>query len=1031
MAACRTNRLWSVRHLKKTTKIMVAVLIAVVAVGIFILAVFAERNSQEEAVASDRVVINEIMASNRSVVADEQGSYADWIELYNPTDTPVDLAGFGLSNEEGQIKWLFPKIVMEPGGYILVFATSNAVVNVNAPYQHTGFKLSASGGVVVLTNSGGEAIDMVEFGTQQTNISLGRSSEDASVWVPFEAPTPGFSNDAAGAQSFAATRVAMDVDLLITEVMASNSTTYADNDGEYSDYIEIYNAGDTEVDLTGFALSDNPDNVTKWRFPEVTILPGEHIAVFASGKDAQSTDIENKQIHTSFRISAYAETIVLADPLGLSIDEVTISEAVTDSAYMRALDVSDNYTEDWALLDTPSPGFFNNESGYSLFEQNNNVAAGPVVITEVMVANNTYLAEEDGEFYDWIELHNQSGEAVDIGGYSLTDDTSFPTKWRFPQTVLAPGQFLTVLASGLADTESPDVKKKYMHTNFALSAAGEVLALYDANAQLQDRYRIRTMPNDVSVGRNEGENVLFYFEKPTPGQTNSSPSVGIVSTPQPSDDAGSYSGAQQIGFTSETMDAKIYYTLDGTVPTSDSSLYMDPLTLRETGIIRTRAYKDGYIDSAVGTYTFFIDEAHELPLISVVTDPDNLWDEQTGIYVLGPNPELVAGSTLHYEVANYLEGKKKSERPASFEVFDKSGGRVFEQDVAIRIQGGYSRDNQQKSLSVIARAEYGLGTLAYPFFEELPFEEYESLVLKNGGQDQWYAKIKGPVIQTLTNGKINCLVQTFKTYVVYLNGEYWGVYFLQEKHNEDFAALHENVEDSSTVNYLAGSGMSDDPRFLLNGTNEGYKEVYTYATTHDMSQKEHFDYVAERLDTDSFMDLMVNQVYIANSDYYNLQFYQVPDGKWKQVLYDFCWAFRLDHSTLTYRRDPKNGGSDMFNALLSYEPWKQAFIARMAWTMENIYTVDHFVDVIDEMTDAVAAEMPAERAKFTDYLRDWNIEVEELRTFAKERPANALLQLKSVFGLSGSQLREHFSFSDEELMRAFNLSESQMSSIFG
>jgi spore coat protein CotH len=267
--------------------------------------------------------------------------------------------------------------------------------------------------------------------------------------------------------------------------------------------------------------------------------------------------------------------------------------------------------------------------------------------------------------------------------------------------------------------------------------------------------------------------------------------------------------------------------------------------------------------------------------------------------------------------------------------------------------------------------------------------------------------------------------------VVYLNGEYWGVYFLQEKRNEDFVAQHENVEDADSINVISGSGLSSGPNFIQNGTNEGYKELYNYMTTHDMSQKENFDYVAARLDTDSFMDLIINQIYVANSDYYNLQFYQIPDGKWKQIFYDFCWAFREPgHPTLEARMNPKNGGSSVFNALLDYAPWKEKFIERFAQTMEDVYAVDRFIGVIDEVAASVASEMPAERAKFTDTSGDWESRVEELRTFAKERPAHVLRQLKRVFNLSGSQFRSCFSLSDEQLMSAFNLSESQMQSIF-
>jgi hypothetical protein len=121
----------------------------------------------------------------------------------------------------------------------------------------------------------------------------------------------------------------------------------------------------------------------------------------------------------------------------------------------------------------------------------------------------------------------------------------------------------------------------------------------------------------------------------------------------------------------------------------------------------------------------------------------------------------------------------------------------------------------------------------------------------------------------------------------------------------------------------------------------------------------------------------------------------------------------------------------MFNALLAYEPWKKAFAERFAWMMENLYTTDRFVSVIDEVAASVAAEMPAERAKFTDYKRDWDKEVESMRTFAKERPYHVLSQIKSVLGVSGSTLRGYFSFTDEQMKTGFNLSDEQMQNLFG
>ena len=153
---------------------------------------------------------------------------------------------------------------------------------------------------------------------------------------------------------------------------------------------------------------------------------------------------------------------MLSDTLGRVIDEVTLNEMDPDSAMSRALDAGENYTGEWAVTDKPSPGYYNNESGYSLFEQNNIVATGDIVINEVMPANSSLVQADDGGYYDWIEIYNRGSETVNISSYSLTDDTSYPTKWRFPDTELAAGEYLVVLASGLGDdtADTDEVKKK-------------------------------------------------------------------------------------------------------------------------------------------------------------------------------------------------------------------------------------------------------------------------------------------------------------------------------------------------------------------------------------------------------------------------------------------------------------------------------------------------------------------------------------------------------------------------------------------
>ena len=1001
------------------------ILAAALCVGIFFIIQNEQKKPKAEAgqTVASGVLINEFMASNGGCIYDDKGDNSDWIELYNPGITDVSLSGLGLSDDKTTVKWAFPDVTLKAGGYMVVFASGKSKTD-PAGVLHAGFKLSADGGGIYLVDASGKFLDQAEYEEQAKNVSVGRTVADINTWSVLSSPTPGYANDDAGAQAFAASRYAPESPLLITEVMAANKTTLTDNTGAYSDYVEIFNKSAEPVSLNGFGLSDNPQNVLGWKFPDVTIQPGTYMVVFASGNE-QATDIEKGAIHAGFGISSFKEVITLASPQGLILDQVTVLDSQADMAFARTFDGT-AYTADWALTSKPSPGYVNTDEGSQQFVEAHPIAFGDIAISEVMTSNQDFLAESNGETYDWIELYNRGSQPVNLAGYGLTDNTGNPGKFRLPDKTLAPGEYYTVLASGLANDQT--IKKNYVHTTFKLSAGGEVLALFNAEGILQDKLTIDALPRGLSVGRMAQQDGIFYFTQPTPGTANANPSSGFVADPKADIPAGSYPSAQTVTISCATEGAAIYYTTDGTVPTAGSTPYTGPIPMSATGMIRAKAFREGYLESGTVTTTYVIGAAHTLPVISLVCNPDDLFNKQTGIYELGPAPELIEGSSDHYQVANYLKSGKESERLASFEVFDESGKQVFQQNVGIRIQGGFSRDNQQKSFAVMARSEYGKGTMEYPFFADLPYTEYSSLVLRGGGQDQWYAKIKEAVILSLISGKTNALTQTYKTYVVYLNGQYWGVYFLEQKRNESWVAQVEGIEDDNAINLLYGSGL----KWIKNGTNEGYKELYTYYTTHDMSLKENYDYLAERLDTDSYMDLIINQIYVANSDYNNLEFYQVPGGKWKQIFYDMCWSFREpEHNTLERRGASDVSGSSLFNALLSYQPWREAFLKRFAWSMETFYTTDHFIGVIDQVAGSVAAEIPAERAKFTDTKRDWNTAVEDMRTFAKKRPYEMLKQLKSQLGISGPTLRGYFTFTDDQMKSGFNLTDEQMSSLFG
>ena len=355
--------------MKVFRNIIVIILILAVGAAVYIYA-SQQQGSGSTVSASGTVVINEFMASNSGILPDDKGEYGDWIEIYNPTDQTINLAGLGLSDEKSTTpKWTFPNIDLKAGEYIVIFASGSATTSAEELYQHAGYKLSAAGGSIYLTDAAGKVIDEIAYENQTQDISLGRVPGSGDEWQLFTAPTPGFSNDDAGRSAFEQSRIAPDTGLLITEVMPSNKTTLADNKGAYSDYIEIYNTGSEAVNLAGYGLSDDAVKTLKWKFPDVTIEAGAYLVIYASAQGDLSTDIEAGAVHTNFRISSYQETIILANPQGLVIDQVAVSEVPSDNAYNRVLS-GGVYGSEWQISSLPTPGYSNDEAGYSQFEQN-------------------------------------------------------------------------------------------------------------------------------------------------------------------------------------------------------------------------------------------------------------------------------------------------------------------------------------------------------------------------------------------------------------------------------------------------------------------------------------------------------------------------------------------------------------------------------------------------------------------------------------------------------------------------------------
>jgi hypothetical protein len=315
----------------------------------------------------------------------------------------------------------------------------------------------------------------------------------------------------------AGTTSTLNGDLVINEFMAANDTTQADQDGEFDDWIELYNNTDTDISLDGFFLSDDVENLTKWAFPAGTnVAANGYLIVWADA------DLDQSGLHADFRLAAGGETVLLVDAGQAIVDSISYPGLETDATFGRF----PNGTGDFRVM-IPT---FNAENTDELPdapedpEFETSPLAGDLVVNEFMAANNVTMADQDGEFEDWIELYNNSAASIDLSGFSLSDDLTEPTKWSFPAgTTIAPNGYLIIWAD-------EDLDQTGLHADFRLAAGGETLILTDQETALIDSISYADQEADVSFGRFPNGTGDFRDMNPTFNAENND---GIVSARYP------------------------------------------------------------------------------------------------------------------------------------------------------------------------------------------------------------------------------------------------------------------------------------------------------------------------------------------------------------------------------------------------------------------------------------------------------------------------------------------------------------------
>ena len=721
--------------------------------------------------------------------------------------------------------------------------------------------------------------------------------------------------------------------------------------------------------------------------------------------------------------------------------------------------LEDNQIQFRLALPQSSSGYFR------LISQDPGDSSYPLLINEIMSNNQQSLADEDGDFPDWIELYNPSDRPIQLDDLSLSDNAANLGKWKLPNVAIEPKGYLIVFASG----KNRSLETSPLHANFKISADGETVLLTKGLDEIIDQITLGRLENDESLGRVNSMEIpwqVFGSGLTSPNQAN--PAEGshpYIVAPQFAQQPGPQISSLSFQLLPSDPGHTIHYTTDGRPPNENSRKYEAPFPIDETTIVRAITFDQLGNRSTISTGTYLFNIDHTLPVISLVAAAENFVIRDGFLYGFGENMYSNGSFTGNFPYSGSNAWKDR-EIPASLELFDEDGSTRFQQDVGVKIFGGWgSRGYPQKSLAIFARSQYGRGKIRYPIFPDHKVTEFESIVLRNSGNDNQsthhipprppirdfgptqgngsyfvnstFTLFRDAMMQRLATN-LNVDTQAYRPSILYLNGEYWGIYNLREKLSEHYVESHHAVP-SDKVDLIEGYSQANA------GSNRFYREAQSFVSRSDLSSDERFEIVGTKyINIPSFIDYHLSVIYFQNFDIGNIkQWRSQENGTFRWMLYDQDYGFNLwpkaiylpamarDFSDYDNMFDfytnpegsgngwPNNSGRTRFlRRLLLNESFKSSFITRCLDLLNTNFASSQVNATIHDMAERIRPEIPMHLARWSwDSLQargheapfkeedeplnieHWERNIQELVDFAKARPSKLREDLIAHFDL--------------------------------
>ena len=624
-------------------------------------------------------------------------------------------------------------------------------------------------------------------------------------------------------------------------------------------------------------------------------------------------------------------------------------------------------------------------------------------INEILALNSSVVDDPDfGEFSDFIELHNTAAYAINLQNYSITDDPDTKKKWILPSLVLSADQYLIIWADGESKYPGERAYSKYkndtittttLHANFNVNSLGETIYLYSNHEELEDSLKLDVQEYDISIGRNiQNYSEWHYYSEPTPGKVNSSfgsRSLNYASEPVFSIDEGFYPSAQQLQISSVGQNSLIRFTVDGTTPNEDSPVLSGSFNVARNYVIKARAYEPGKLPGKVITKSYFINENIDLPVISISTDNSNFYDFDYGIL---------------------QNGMKEREVPVYVEYFDLNKQRKFNVNAGAKLFGSTIFNLPQRPISIGVKSKYGDDKINYKLFNDRESSVYYSFLLRNGGNDYNLSYFREGLSTSLIKNKMDVDYQAYQPCVVFINGQYNGIYEIRER-------LDENFISNSHYTNNANLDLLEDSLRVVSGSKYNYQNLIHFIENNDLGVADNYQYVQEQVDIHEFTNYIIHKIFIGywivdlNNKYWRNNDTQ---SKWRWIANDNEHAFgKLGGDNYMDNTLSKVSGitgnlpdwsTFLFRNLLKNEEFKNDFIQRTSTYLNTVFNPAVTLPITDSLKAVLSLQMPRHINKWGTplSLSFWHSNIDFIKTFLQYRGEHVRQHITTQFGIQDS-----------------------------